>query len=192
VELTEKGFAELLRKGDLDAYKKVFDTYYASLAGYAYTILQDEELAGEMAQTVFYNLWIKRERLLIGFSLKAYLYRALHNACMDHLKTAGHAARYRKHVAALNPDQVSPETTDSKIALDELQERIRQALNALPPECRTVFQLSRFEGLTYAGIAVQLGISVKTVESQMGKALKRLRASLTELITLIIFILWLY
>jgi RNA polymerase sigma-70 factor (ECF subfamily) len=67
-----------------------------------------------------------------------------------------------------------------KILVKELEEKIRDAMNALPQQCRTIFQLSRFEGLKYQEIADQLGISIKTVENQMGKALKQLRVKLID------------
>ena len=72
------------------------------------------------------------------------------------------------------------ETASKRILVKELEERLRDALNALPQQCRTIFQMSRFDGLKYQEIADQLGISVKTVENQMGKALKQLRVKLIE------------
>ena len=74
--------------------------------------------------------------------------------------------------------------------MSELEKKLQKALNDLPGECRTIFQLSRFEGLRYQQIADHLGLSIKTVESQMGKALKRLRVSLAEFLPLLIIYLW--
>jgi RNA polymerase sigma-70 factor (ECF subfamily) len=73
-----------------------------------------------------------------------------------------------------------------KILVKELEEKLRQAMNALPQQCRTIFQLSRFEGLKYQEIADQLGISIKTVENQMGKALKQLRVKLIDYLPIFI------
>jgi len=192
MELNEMNFVELLRDGDENAYKHLFTTFYAPLAAYAFTILQDEVLAKEMAQTVFFNLWKKREKLSVLTSLKSYLYRSLHNACMDQLRSRKYKRRYRLHVLHHNPHLASPDLSQDKIELGELQSKIQEALLALPADCRTIFQLSRFEELSYAAIASQLGISVKTVETQMGRALKRLRVSLASFINLIILFLWLY
>jgi RNA polymerase sigma-19 factor, ECF subfamily len=190
VELNEKGFIELLQQGNEDAFKKVFIAFYEPLVNYGFTILQDEALAAEMAQTVFFNLWKNKDELKILSSLKAYLYRSLYNASMDQLRGRKHKRRYRSHILYNNPKMQSAALTSDKVELEELQKNIRTALNELPNECRTIFQLSRFEGLSYASIASQLGISVKTVEAQMGKALKRLRNSLAPFLTLIILFLW--
>src|SRR5580692_3389304 len=145
------------------AFEEIFRTYYQGLYAYAFTILRDESSAGELVQEVFFRLWMKKDQLDIRSSIKAYLYRAIHNACMDRLK--------HKDFRPM-PDAASDETADRKIAGEELQRGLQKALNELPERCRTIFQLSRFEGLKYQDIAKHLGLSVKTVEAQMGKALR--------------------
>jgi len=162
-------------------FEEIFKTYYQGLYAYAFTILRDEAMAGELVQEVFYRVWLKRDRLEIRSSIKAYLYRAIYNACMDQLKHKNYLPM---------ADAASDEDADRKIAEDELQKSLQKALNQLPEQCRTIFQLSRFERLKYQDIARHLGLSVKTVEAQMGKALRRLRVSLAEFLTILIFLLW--
>jgi RNA polymerase sigma-70 factor, ECF subfamily len=163
------------------AFEEIFRTYYQGLYAYAFTILRDEAMAGELVQEVFFKVWMKKDRLDIRSSIKAYLYRAIYNGCMDQLKHKNYLPM---------PDAASDEAADRKIAGEELQKGLQKALNALPEQCRTIFQLSRFEGLRYQDIARHLGLSVKTVEAQMGKALRRLRVSLAEFLTILIFLLW--
>jgi RNA polymerase sigma-70 factor (ECF subfamily) len=163
------------------AFEENFRTYYQGLYAYAFTILRDEAMAGEVVQEVFYRVWLKRDRLEIRSSMKGYLYRAIYNACMDQLK--------QTNFQPLS-DATSDEDADRKIAWDELQKSLQKALNQLPEQCRTIFQLSRFEGLKYQDIARHLDLSVKTVEAQMGKALRRLRVALAEFLTILIIFLW--
>jgi RNA polymerase sigma-70 factor (ECF subfamily) len=78
------------------------------------------------------------------------------------------------------------DTAHKNLQLQELERQLRAAINDLPEQCRTIFQLSRYEELRYRDIGLRLGISVKTVENQMGKALKLLRARLVEFLPLLI------
>lgn len=190
MELTDTGFAELLKQGNEDAYKKVFTTYYRVLHNYAFTIIPDETTAEEMVQNVFYKLWMKKDKLEILLSLKAYLYKSVHNECMDQIKKRRHLGIFKSHVLHNNKNLVSGEDAGRRVELSDLERKLQKALNDLPVDCRTIFQLSRYEGLKYQQIADHLGLSIKTVESQMGKALKRLRISLAEFLSLLIFFLW--
>jgi len=192
VELTDKGFIELLREGNELAFEKVFTTYYEALHAYAFTILGDEDMAEELVQEVFFTVWVKKDKLDIQYSLKSYLYKSVFNECMDHLKHRKHKAIHTSYVLRQAKTSSSGEDADRRAGLKDLEKRLQNALNDLPEQCRIIFQLSRFEGIKYQEIALQLGLSVKTVEAQMGKALKRLRISLAEFLPLLIFLLWLY
>ena len=192
MELTDKGFIELLREGNELAFEKVFTTYYEALHAYAFTILGDEDMAEELVQEVFFTVWVKKDKLDIQYSLKSYLYKSVFNECMDHLKHRKHKAIHTSYVLRQAKTSSSGEDADRRAGLKDLEKRLQNALNDLPEQCRIIFQLSRFEGIKYQEIALQLGLSVKTVEAQMGKALKRLRISLAEFLPLLIFLLWLY
>ena len=139
-----------------------------------------------MVQNVFYKMWERSEAVNISGSITAYLYRAVHNECLNylkHLKVRSEHQLYVSHRAGHDHDSAS-----KHLQLKELDSRLQSALNALPEQCRTIFQMSRFEELRYREIADRLEISVKTVENQMGKALKILRSKLVDFLILFLFI----
>ena len=157
-------------------WDRVYLDNYTGLHQYAFTILNDESLAEEMIHRVFLRILEKKESVAIHTSLKAYLYRSVHNECLNHLKHQKVKQDYQAQAAyAANRQPADP---SSKLHYQELEQRLREAMNQLPEQCRTIFQLSRFEELKYAEIASQLGLSVKTVENQISKALKKIRAHL--------------
>ena len=115
---------------------------------------------------------------MITSSLKSYLFRAVRNGCLNVLKHTDIREEYK-----IRREQVLQENQRSKedeMIVSELEEKIRQAIDRLPMERRKVFIMSRYDGLTYSRIAEKLGISIKTVENQMSKALKTLREELSE------------
>ncbi|WP_412468768.1 RNA polymerase sigma-70 factor [Pedobacter sp. KLB.chiD] len=165
-----------------------FDTIYldnySALHRYAYIILSDKEIAEEMVHQVFLKILESNEPMEIRTSMKAYLFRAVYNECLNYIKHQKVKQNYRSY--ASTECESRPETPSSKLSYKELEYQIINAINNLPEQCRTIFQLSRFEELKYAQIAQQLGISIKTVEAQMSKALKRLRVELADYLPLFI------
>jgi RNA polymerase sigma-70 factor (ECF subfamily) len=186
MEVNEARLIALLGKQDEKAFEDVFKTHYRSLHAYAFTLLKDEVMAEEMVQTIFYKLWERSENITISGSIAAYLYRAVHNECLNYLKHLKVRSDHQLHVshrAGQDSDSAS-----KRLHLKELDERLRKALNDLPEQCRTIFQMSRFEELRYREIAERLDISVKTVENQMGKALKILRSKLVDFLVLFLLV----
>lgn len=170
-------------------FEQLFKEHFKSLYAYAFTILKNEAVAEETVQNVFYKIWEKKVPDSIQTSLKAYLYKAVYHESLNYLKHQKIKAQYHLHVmhqSKNNTDQLA----SRKMMVKELEERLRDALNALPQQCRTIFQMSRFDGLKYQEIADQLGISVKTVENQMGKALKQLRLKLIDYLPVFILALF--
>ena len=125
--------------------------------------------------------------LNIQTSLKSYLYRATYNDCMNILKHLQVRQRHQDHVSYFH-DRTS-ENASSRLQENELKNELQKAINLLPEKCRTIFQMSRFEELKYQEIADQLDISIKTVENQMGKALKVLRHALADYLPLLVYCL---
>jgi RNA polymerase sigma-70 factor (family 1) len=186
VELNQTDSWQLIRGGDKKAFEEVFRQYYRPLCGYTYTVIKDSDEAEEVVQNLFFNVWSKREALEINTSLKAYLYRAAHNDCLNRIKHAKVKTMYAEDYKAV----ASGGYDDSLKVLNakELNKRINNAIEELPEQCGIVFRLSRFDNLKYNEIAEHLQISVKTVENHMGKALKLMREKLKEYLPLVILL----
>ena len=172
-----------LENFDLD---HIYLEHYDALHRYAFTILKDDMLAEEMIHQVFLKLLESNTSVTIHTSLKAYLYRAVNHECLNYLKHQKIKRTYRSYV---NTTNYHTETPSGQMIYKELEKRIWQAINELPEQRRTIFQLSRFEQLKYAEIASQLGLSIKTIESQMRKALQSLRKKLADYLPILIWII---
>ena len=171
-----------------DQFEQVFKSHFKGLHSYACTITRDPPTAEEIVQGIFVKLWEKRQDIDIRESISTYLYRAVHNESLNYLKHLKVRAVHQSYTMRQNksPD---PGKAAEKIALSELEQRLEKALRELPEQCRTIFQLSRFEDLKYKDIADKLGLSIKTVENQMGKALKLLRLKLVDFLPFILIII---
>jgi RNA polymerase sigma-70 factor (ECF subfamily) len=186
VELTGTETGQLLIAYDEGEFEKLFKSHFKALHAYATVMLHDEVVAEEIVQNMFLKLWEKRDRLSIQSSVKAYLYKCVHNDSLNYIKHLKVKANYEDHTTYIMKDQTNqPAKT---LELKELESRLWQALNELPEQCRTIFQMSRFEELKYKEIAERLGLSIKTVENQMGKALKLLRIKLVDFLPLILIL----
>ena len=168
------------------AFKALFTEHYKRMYSYACIILKDETEAEEIVQNVFVRLWEKQSSIQIETSLKAYLYRMVHNDCMNHIKHQAVVLKFQKEKMYAMKNE--SDNAEEKVTSTQLNEKLSNALSELPEQCRTIFQLSRFEDLKYREIAGQLGISEKTVENQMGKALRLLRMKLVDFLPLIIIL----
>jgi RNA polymerase sigma-70 factor, ECF subfamily len=184
MEVSDKELISLIERRNEVAFEQVFKQHYKNLHAYACSILKDEMAAEEMVQNVFYKLWERTDNLSINGSLAAYLYRAVNNESLNYLKHQKVRKAHGKFVVYRGEELT--ENTTGELQVKELEARLRIALNELPEQCRTIFQLSRFEELRYREIADQLGLSIKTVENQMGKALKLLRQKLADLLPIIV------
>lgn len=163
-----------LKAGKQDAFESVFKSYYPQLVGIAESMLRERAAAEDVVQDVMVELWRRRENIDVETSLRAYLFRAVRNRALNQL-------RHQKVAPRADPDaaeRVSGKSTDGDFATREINQALRRAVAGLPDRCRDVFELSRIQGLSYAEIARVLEISVKTVEAQMGKALRVLREEL--------------
>jgi len=186
MELPDEQMALLLTQRDEAAFEQVFKTHYKNLHAYACAMLKNEDEAEEIVQQVFFKLWERSHNLSISGSVAAYLYRAVHNEGLNWLKHQKIKASHQLHIAYSMKNKSEPV---AGMQQKELENKFRQALNELPEQCRTVFQLSRYEDMKYREIADKLEISVKTVENHMGKALKLLRTKLVEFLPLFILLL---
>ncbi len=167
-----------LREGDLAAFESLFHRYHPGMCSYAESLTHKCEVAEEIVQDVFYNVWKNRKEFRITSSWQSYLYRAVFNNSMMYL---------RKMKREMPLDEVKTghllsdrEDPSSEYDLQEINGIIIKTLEEMPERTRMIFSMNRFEGMKYKEIARKLSVSVKTVEANMGKALKTLRSSLEQ------------
>ncbi|MBK8969257.1 MAG: RNA polymerase sigma-70 factor [Saprospiraceae bacterium] len=182
----EKQLLRRFREGDEAALDRLFETYYGYLFKIACSILSDPALAKDCVQEVFVRFWQKRGELEVKTTLKGYLQRSIINECLGQL-------RKRKLPAA--PEEASLRLPDpaasaqQTLEMESLNALVQAAVDRLPEQCRLIFRMSRLQELSYREIAEQLEISPKTVENQIGKALRQLRAELGPWLKLLLPIL---
>jgi len=186
LDLNNEQLIPLLLAGDESTFESVYKHFLRPLHVYAIAIMKDEDRAEGMVQNVFLKLWDKKERLSFSGSLQAYLYGAVYHECLNYLRHEKVKIKHQQHVVYTRGNNGEE---NGNMELMDLREKLAVALNELPEKCRTIFQLSRFEELKYQEIADRLQISIKTVEAQMGKALKILRVKLVDFLPLIIWLI---
>ena len=171
IEIDKKLFAAIIQ-GDRNAFGNLFQKYYQVLCNYALTYLDSTSEAEDAVQDVFVYVWNNREVIVVGVSVKSYLYTSVKHRALNVLK---HQAMERNHsrllvefLEDLAREEYSEEETMQL-------EKIRQALQVLPSQCRTVFMMSSLEGKKYKEIAEELNISVNTVKSHILKAYRTIR-----------------
>ncbi|MFN8349002.1 MAG: RNA polymerase sigma-70 factor [Spirosomataceae bacterium] len=184
MQLSDTQILTAIGQGDERVFEQVFRKYYGGLCAYGRSILHDADEAEEIVQNVFVSIWEKREELEITQSLKSYLYRAVHNHCLNRIKHQKVRDEHREY--AVQYQESSYESVSQVVYKNELEQQLARAIEKLPEQCRIIFKLSRFDELRYQEIADQLALSVKTVENQIGKALKLLRAELADYLPILI------
>lgn len=176
----EKELVDSIRRGNSKSFELVFKTYYPRLCTYAYDYTRQLEAAEDLVKDFFLHFWNHREQLEIKTSLSGYLFRAVHNQCVNYLQ------RQKKLKVEVPSDNLCmielklkrPYSADYPIGnllARETEAQILQAIENLPQQCREIFKLSRFEELSYKKIAEQLNISECTVKVQIYRALKKIR-----------------
>jgi RNA polymerase sigma-70 factor, ECF subfamily len=178
VLIDDKTIFRKIRDDDQVAFKSLFDTYYASLCHYASHYLNDDSLSEEVVQELFVKLWEKRKTLEVETSVKHYLFRSVRNGCLNQIQ---HDKVKQLHGNKLKAALMSEDPTEEYMISPEMILRMEEGIESLPEKRREIFRLSMEEGLKYREIAEKLEISVKTVEAQMGLALKALRSKIRKL-----------
>lgn len=153
--------------------KALFVNNYGLVCSSINRVVQDKNLSEDIAQEVFIKFWNKSQQLNIETSITSYLRKMAINEAISYLRKK--KRRPQEKELPEHFDFQEPQNIVNNLIGKETQIRINEAINQLPPKCRLVFQLSRFEELSYREIAEKLDISIKTVENQMSKALKFLR-----------------
>ncbi len=168
---------ERIKKSDEKAFETLFRTYYPFLCQYATQLLREPSEAEEIVQELFVRLWERRKEINIETSVKNYLFRAVKNSCLNYLRHAKIKSNYI-------PSEENFYVDEEYDFQAELIKKIEESIASLPDKRREIFRLSRQEGLKYKEIAAKLNVSVKTVETQMGIAIKSLRQKLTNYLSL--------
>lgn len=176
-----------IKQGDKHAFDQVFISHFKRLKAYAHTWIKEADDAEEIVQNVFVRIWTRREQLQTNGALNAFLYRSVYNECLNHLKHQKIRANFSLHVSQTLEKQTGNLTHEIMAA--ELKKNIYLAINDLPDKCRQIFELSRFNHLKYHEIAETLNLSVKTVENQMGKALRVLRLKMADFLILLLLLI---
>lgn len=174
---------ECVKEDNQSAYEKLFRAFYAPLCRFAYQFVKDADESEEIVQEIFTKVWEKRKDLSFTTSFKAYIYTSVRNGCLNKVE--------KDKVRYIHAEGVKKENANSGYEIPTevgLEDKIEEAIEKLPEQCRKVFSMSRFDGLKYKEIADKLGISQKTVENQIGKALKILREELKHYLALLILL----
>jgi RNA polymerase sigma-70 factor (ECF subfamily) len=169
-----------INRGDRKIYDLVFKSYYSGLCAFANDYLRSPDAAREISQEVFLYLWENRSKIRIKSSLKAYLYRSVHNRCLNYIRD-NLTVSYKE----IQVDQLKsqadllfieiPEGKYDKFFSEQAEQELETAIESLPEQCKIIFRLCRYENFTYPEIAKRLKISTSTVKTQMSRAMKKLR-----------------
>ncbi|PXY02686.1 RNA polymerase sigma-70 factor [Marinifilum breve] len=168
--------------------EELFKEHYAVLTVYANKFLSDLDDAREIVQNVFVQLIDHKDTVKIHTSAKAHLYTSVRNACLNAIKQKNTHAKHHENIKYLNSDIGMG--VDKILEQTELEYELYQAIDELPEQCQRIFKMNRFDGFTNQEIADQLGISKRTVETQISKALKTLRNKIGPMLASLL-ILWL-
>lgn len=182
-----------LKQRDNEAFRTIYEIYYSRIITYCVGYVIDRNIAQELTQDTFVKLWEKSELFPDDTMLQPLLYRIARNNCLNYLKHLKVTEKYNKMQAhrqseiEMNLYALSDESAQLIIS-EELEAKIIQAINSLPPACKKVFEMSRMEEKKYSEIADELGIAEKTVENQIQKALKIMRKELKDYLPFLLFI----
>lgn len=151
----------------ISEFEENFRCLYRPLGMYALRYTQDVDDAEDIVQQAFSDIWEKLSSGMEIHNLKAYLYQAVHNRSLSFVTE--HSNIIRENIPEMEDDM------EERISISERDARLWTAIDNLPPQRQRIFLLSKRDGLTYQEIADELGLSVKTIEHQISKALKTLR-----------------
>lgn len=174
---TDTLLLELLKRGNMSAFEKVFTRYYSTLCAYARLFIRSGDVCENIVQELMLWIWENRSGLQITESLSRYLFTAARNRCLKHIS---HEMVERRVLDEMHKKLHGQFESPDFYIVQELEERIQNAVARLPDSYRQAFELNRYERKTYDEIASMLGVSSKTVDYRIQQALKLLRASLKD------------
>jgi len=176
--MNEEKLIKKLRNGKATAYQYLFSEYYDWLCNYTFKLCSDHSLAEDIVQEALVGFWEKRKVIVITTSLKNYLFRTCHNQFLQYVRSQ--KINYDS-LDKIRWDVISEATLEND-SYDFRMEKLNRLIDQLPPRCKEIFIQNKFEKKKYKEIALDMGLSVKTVENQMSKALHFLKANVTTFI----------
>ncbi len=177
-------FIKSINEGDTEAFKVLFELYYAKLLYIAQSYISSKEDAEEIIQDVFLKVWKKRKD--ITTNINGYLFKITKNLCLDYLRSKKYKLSNLNNIVQLEAfinHTALANNEASSILEKELEQVIQNSINLLPDKCKRVFIKSRIDGLKNKEISDELNISIKTVENHMSKAIKHMRLHLREFLS---------
>ena len=178
MEINDQDIIERLKNGDSSFFTLLFNRHYSGLVVYATHLLESDEHSADIVHDIFMSLWEKRASLFIETSIKSYLFTSVRNRCLNYISHLRVRSEYQESI--LRTGDIEGPLTWEYYDEMELTTMIDNAIKKLPPQCRKVFLMSRFEYKTNAEIANELEISPRTAEKHIEKALKILRTELKD------------
>jgi RNA polymerase sigma-70 factor (ECF subfamily) len=179
----EKSLLERIKNGDKTSFTILFNHYYKDLVAFSFGFIHNLAVSEEIAQDVFIKLWENRQHLEIDRSLKSYLLKSVQNRSLNWIKHLRIRSEFNNHILAHHP--LSENETEKYLLHSELESRLIIALEKIPAETAQSFRMNRFDNMSYPEIAEKLGVSVRTIENRISKALVFLREELKEFLILI-------
>jgi RNA polymerase sigma-70 factor (family 1) len=169
----------LIARSDQAAFRQLFHLLFQKLSRFAHSLIKTDDVAAELVDEVFVRLWNNRENIMSVSNLRVYLYRAVKNESLNYLSRKAHLHIYEPFddINIQLRDELSPERL---MITQELLNKIRAAVDQLPPRCKMIFKLVREDGLRYREVAEILNLSVKTVDAQMVIAISKIREVMKE------------
>jgi RNA polymerase sigma-70 factor, ECF subfamily len=167
-----------IRNDDRDAFETLFRRYYIELCHFVQRYVNEPAICEDLIQELFLRLWLHRNKWELKGSVKAYLYKSAQNKAFDYFRHKKIESEIEWESYKL--EYLQQESQQEQVIDEELLAAVHKAVNKLPERMKQIFTLSRDDGLSYPEIADVLELSVKTVETQMGRALKSLRQQLSD------------
>ena len=167
--------------GDTRAFRQIFDALFSNLTKFSFSFVHSKEAATEIVDELFVQLWVKRADIMKINDLRVYLYTATKNASLNYISKKAKQIEVEpyENLIVQMTDVVSPEQI---MITKEMLQKIKEALDSLPPRCKLIFKFVREDGLSYSEVAEILGLSIKTIDAQMVIAVSRIRAKLMNVV----------
>jgi RNA polymerase sigma-70 factor (family 1) len=179
---SDEQLLQQLKESSTLAFNEIYNRYWARLYYAAFEMLKDKAAAGDSTQDIFISLWLRREQIEIQ-NLSSYLYGAVKRKALQHIRNGKVAQHHLDRITGIK----FANETEEMLNETELKNSLTKGLSQLPEKCKEIFELSRFEDLSHHEIGERLNISTKTVANQINKAIKHLRTSFGDLISLLLF-----